>query len=60
MVVDFSSWVSEDVGSNHVEVIVPTIENWVELSIRVCFSFFFQGKSGTKNNHRTGLGVITY
>ena len=25
MVVDFSSWVSEDGGSNHVEDIVPTI-----------------------------------
>ena len=41
-----------------------TIENGEELCIRVSFSFFFifcfPRKSGTTNNHQTGLSDISH
>ena len=41
--------------------VAPTIDNGEKLCIRVCFSFFvFHVKSGTTNDHLTGLSDISY
>ena len=48
------------------EILVPTIENWEELCIRVCFSFFFliflvlNAKSGITNNHLNNSSEMSY
>ena len=42
-------------GKRHsLSLIVPTTENGEELCIWVFFQLFFQAKSGTTKNHRTG------
>ena len=38
-------------------IVVPTIENGDELSIRVCFSFFHT-QSATTNNHWKGSSEV--
>ena len=38
-------------------IVVPTIENGDQLSIRVCFSFFHT-QSGTTNNHWKGSSEV--
>ena len=52
-------WLFEKFVSH--QIIVPTIENGKERSIRACFTFFFfLAHSDTINNIWTGLSDISY